>query len=494
MSLTALVGSLAYKLIQQNTAVPAARKAAASRAMAAMAKMIGGGFSSSGLFRTIKYTDAVEDAYKAVVWVYACVRTISDACALPGWKAYNVGKDGVLTPLPGHELEELFNNPNPYTSGADLIRDWAIDLQLAGLSYWETVFVQGKPYRLYRIRPDHLKPVPDSKHLVAEYEFQPGGTSTNIKFSPAEIVSFRYVDPLDPLGAIAPVEAARRVIQTQNSAEVWNKAIFDNMAVPGGVLEIPAEVLDTETRQNVKAELLENYTRAYVGTPMVLWGGMKWSPMSLDHTKLDFSKQSEEHKLAICAVMRVPPALVGANPDPTYSNHGTSRIALWEDLIIPHLDWLQGRINQRIAPFFSKDGKVQLRYDLSNIPAMRDSFIARVKVGVDLQALGFTRNEINARLALGFEDKPWGNAWWAPSTVTPITEESYEALLEYSQTPPAPAPAPAEPPVADDEEDTLDDDGQTADDAIDEEVVDDEGEKKKKKRERVRKPKKPALY
>ena len=495
MTLTALVGSLAYKLVQQNPAVPVERKAAVSRAMAALSKIIGGGFSTSGLFRTIKYVDAVEDAYKAIVWIYACVRTISDACAAPEWKAYEVSKSGALKPMPGHPLEELFKNPNPYTSGGDLIRDWAIDLQLAGLSYWETVFVQGVPYRLYRIRPDHLRPVPDSKHLVSAYEFSPGGTVVDVTFKPAEIVSFRYVDPLDPLGAIAPVEAARRVIQTQNSADVWNKAIFDNMAVPGGVLEIPAEVLDTETRQGVKAELLENYTRANVGSPMILWGGMKWSPMALDHSKLDFSKQSEEKKLAMCAVMRVPPALVGANPDPTYSNHGTSRIAFWEDLIIPHLDWLQGRVNQRIAPFFVKGGRrVELRYDLSNIPAMRDSFIARVKTAVDLHGIGFTRNEINKRLALGFEDTPWGAAWWAPSTLTPVTEDSYAALLEYNQNPPAPTK-----PLVDDteedstvEDDVLDDEEVEADDAVDEDVVDDEDSKKRSARRRM--PKRPALY
>ena len=175
-----------------------------------------------------------------------------------------------------------------------------------------------------------------------------------------------------------------------------------------------------------------------------------------------------------------------------------SRVAMWEDLIIPHMDWLQGRINQRLAPFFAKGGRrVELRYDLSNIPAMRDSFIARVKTAVDLHGIGFTPNQINKRLALGFEDTVWGDAWWAPSTLTPVTADSYTALLEYNQNPPAPAKPPTD--VEDDgeedatdvEDDVLDDEDVEADDTVDEDLVDDE--KKKQQRGR-RKPKKPALY
>lgn len=491
MNVATMIGALAYKMVSQNPAIPTAKKAAASRAMSALAKLMGGGFTSSGLFRTIKYVDAVNDAYKAVVWVYACVRTISDACASPTWKAFEVGKSGTLKPLPGHEAEVLIQNPNPFTSGADLIRDWAIDLQLAGLSYWEVVFVKGVPYRLFRIRPDHMHAVADARTQVSKYVFSPGGTTTDVDFAPEEIVRFRYVDPLDPFDAIAPVEAARRVIQTQNAAEVWNKAVFDNMAIPGGLLKIPAEVLDGETRQQVKEELMESYTRSNVGHPMVLWGGMEWSPMALDHTSLDFSKQSEENKIAVCAAMRVSPILVGANPDPTFSNYKVARLAFWEDFVIPHLDWIQSTLNQRITAFYSnRDGKqIQLRYDLSNIPAMRDSFIASVDTAQKLSMIGYTRNEINTRLQLGFQNVAWGDAWWAPSMVQPVTEESYGELLEYGK--PAaqlPAPEPQEDPAADDdpaddEVPTLDDDEEDADSSI-----------KGKKRNARRKPKKPTLY
>lgn len=501
MSVLQMVGALTQRLVKSNPVVPMRSKAATSRAMAGLARMMGAGFSNSGLFRSIKYHDAVEDAYKSVVWVYACVRTISDACAAPPWKAYSVRKSGTLKPLPGHELEEMFKNPNPFTSQSDLVRDWATDLQLAGLSFWEMVFVQRKPYRLYRIRPDHLHAKPDARNLVASFEFDPGGIEP-VSFLPQEIVSFRYLDPLDPLGAIAPVEAARRVIQTQNAAEVWNKAIFDNMAVPGGILKIPAEVLDHEDRAVVKEELLSEYTRDRVGRPMVLWGGMEWETIALEHAKVDFSSQMDSHKLSVCAVLRVPPVLVGANPDPTYSNYSVSRIAFWEDFVIPHLEWMQGTLNQRVAPFYSraegnKNGQIELRYDLSNIPAMRDSFIARIDTATKMWSIGCTRNEINKRLSLGLEDVEWGNAWWAPPMVQPITEETFTALLEYEEEPVQDPTAPVDDPNDDDTTDVPDDpeDDTTADDTAPD--AEDEAKSKKERallRMRRRKPRKPIVY
>jgi phage portal protein BeeE len=124
--------------------------------------------SRGGMFGSeVKFKDAVENAYRGLIWVYRCAKAVGESVGAPPWKVYQKGKTpDELKPIPDHPLEKLLSAPNPYMSGSEFFEAWAIYMQLAGECYWEIVPVQKKPYHLYPIRPDWMTPTPDPINFV----------------------------------------------------------------------------------------------------------------------------------------------------------------------------------------------------------------------------------------------------------------------------------------------------------------------------------------
>jgi hypothetical protein len=182
---------------------------------------------------------------------------------------------------------------------------------------------------------------------------------------------------------------------------------------------------------------------------------MDWKQMALSQQDMEWLNQRRMSKFEICGAMGVPPAIVGANEDPTYSNYEVARSAMWEDKIIPMLDGLQSKINAVLTPQYGEN--IIAKYDISDLPAMRKSFQEKVSTAQQLYNMGVPFNEINHRLRLGFSDLPWGDVWWAPAMLSPINSAEVEpaALPPGSNTDvdpltgkplPKPKPKPGEPP------------------------------------------------
>jgi HK97 family phage portal protein len=427
------------------------RKSQASAMGAAVFSGRISGSSSYSVDSGMSFKQAVESGYKGLVWVHRCVTATGSAVGSVPWKAYKKQKDGKLIWLPNHPAERLIERPNPYYTRRELMEAWSIYLQLAGASFLEIVFVNnGKmPYQLFMLRPDWMTPVPDPISHIKEYRMDAGG-GRKTTFEPHEIMHFKYLDPMNEYVGLSPLAAAARTIATEDAAIRWNKSIFDNSAVPNGVLKVPGTGLKKKERDELKGELEKEFTQDNLHRPMILWGGMEWEKMAMDAKDLDFLKQRELNKYEICAILECPPQIVGATVDPTYANYDVARTAWWEDGILTKLDWFQAKFNATVAPMFGDD--IEVRYDISDVPAMRSSFKEKVDTSKTLWMMGYPINSINKRVGLGFEDVAWGNAWWAPMNYMPITSD--EPSVDLTATPPTPpTKPPAMLPAQDDEVD-----------------------------------------
>ncbi len=390
-------------------------KSALSRTAPSLSLMFGGRQYSGG--KELNFKDAVSKGYKGLVWVYRCVNAYGDAIGSVPWKAYRL-VDGHEVPVPGHDLEKLLNNPNKFTTRQEFMSTFCCYLLLHGNVYMEIVYVQGKPFQLFHIRPDFVTPRPDPMLYVKDYEVKIGNKQP-IYFAPNECIHFKLVDPLNEYVGMSPLTAASRTVELEDSAMKWNLNLFANNAVPGGVLEVPAETLDNQEKHEILNSLEENYTGDGSHRPLVLWGGMKWTRMSLSQTDTDFVVQRRLSKYEICGVFGVPPAMIGANEDPTYSNHSSSRLSFWEDRVIGLLEWIQSKLNNALGPVYN-DG-VYIKYDISGVPAMRDNFANLVKTAKQLVDMGYNLNSVNHRLNLGMPEVAWGSVAWKPSSMVPVS-------------------------------------------------------------------------
>lgn len=393
-------------------------KSVASRMSVAVIGKSGSRYSSVG--ETMTFAEASKKGYKSLTWVRRCINVIGDALGSVPWKVYKQLPDGRLREIVNHPLAKLLNQPNQFFTRKEFYFALSAQLNLCGNSFLEIVSVNKKPFEMFLLDPTKIKPVPDLQTYLDHYLADPGPGHEAIKLPIADVMHFKYYDPENQYVGCSPLSSARKTVDLEHAAITWNQGIFDNSAVPGGILKVPANTLRPQERAKLKEEVETGFTKENIGKPMILWGGMEWESITLSQQDIEFLRQRQVNKYEICAVFGVPPQMVGANEDPTYANYDVARQSFWEDRIIPELDWLQIMFQNKLAPYYGTD--LLVMPDISGIPALQKSFAQKVDTARTMYTMGYPANELNRRLKLGMADLKWGDVWWAPMNMMPVDD------------------------------------------------------------------------
>jgi len=400
--------------------------------------------ASTPTWSSLGYRDYVKEGYQSLIWVYRCVREISEAVSSVPWKTFKVAEDGTRIPVPGHKFEQLLKRPNDIMSGPAFFDAWTTFFMLSGNSFVEIVRRgvennQGEPLELFPLRPDFMKVVPDPKLFVSGYILEVQGVK--ISYRPDEIIHWKLIDPLNDHVGMAPSRAGARIIDTENSAIGWNKVMLENAAQPSGMLVIPeGKRLSPIQKLFLKEQLDNKFSRANAHRPMLLENGITWEQMSISQRDMEFSTLRKMNAIEICALFGTPPELVGAGDRPKFENYKIARLSFWEETVITILDQLKAGMNMHIAPLYGD--RIEIGYDITNIPAMRSVFTEKVETASKLADLGYSLNQINRRLNLGFEDVEWGDEPLVPGTLVPIMAVISGETLDTGDGEPKPKPEP----------------------------------------------------
>lgn len=422
-----------------------------------MAQWFGGGNRRAGLMglspvwtgtQNLSFIQASNKGYKAIVWVRACVDLWGKSLGAADWKVYKRGTD---TPIPGHELELLMRRPNPFQDKSEFFQTFAGNMALAGNDYWEKVVVTNrgtgsgklKVKQLWHMRPDWVAPVPDPVNFISGYLLN-SPVAQNVDIDARRLIHFKYYDPLNPYVGISPISSAYRSLFAEEGAAEWNQGLLDNYAQPSGILSTDSTIVPDD-RDRLKDEVDQAYTGGNRFSPMVLWGGLKWQQIALTHTDIQFLQQKIVNKEELCAILNTPAVLVGAVADPSYSNAGAARLSFWEDRVDPMLGWIAAKLDMEIVqPYYGED--IELRYDISNVPAFRKALAEKTNTAKTLVSMGFPLNDVNSKLHLGMAPVPWGDVAWMPTSVMPVDEDNVDRLLGEDPADAANGPA-GSPPV-----------------------------------------------
>jgi len=391
--------------------------------------------------------NAITSGLKASNWVYACIRRKAAAIASVPWHVEQQTKNGDWERIRNHPLEILLAKANTFMSGQDLFERLVYHLDLGGNALWyiNTVGsgVNEKPFELYPLHPDKIKPVPSVDGWIQYYEYkiQPGNPE---KLDPRKIVHLMYPDPSSIFWGISPLQAAARVVDTDNEAVDWNKASLQNRAVTSGVFSTPADLIVTgDQYDELKSQVWDQHVgSSNAGAPWVVTGGMQWTPMGMTPQEMDFLESRKFHVSEIAAVFGVPVVLLSLERT-TYNNMTTARTIFWEDTIIPLLVDIQETLNLSLVRWWdpaasdmAQPNNLRVMYDLSNVPALQDNLVQKVQTATHLYNMGVPFNDINQRLNLGFNDIPGGESpkpsfgfmSSKPHEVKALTEEEKTAL------------------------------------------------------------------
>jgi HK97 family phage portal protein len=351
-------------------------------------------------------------AYSQVVWVYACVSTIATAIAGAPLRIYRQTANSIEE-ISDCRLARLLSDVNPHISSYDLWEATASFLELSGNCYWEIERDDdGTPIAIYPMRPDHVKIVPDRADFVKGYLYEVNGRTVSLDAN--EVIHFRYFNPASEYYGLGPIAAIRNSIIIDQYSVAYNKAFFKNGARPGGVLETDSSIGD-DTFNRLRKQWEEGHkgtTRAH--RIAVLEDGLKYKPVSLSPRDMEFLRQRKMCREEICAVFKVPPALVGVYEYANYANAEHQNRSFWQKTIVPRLRKLEHKLNNSFVPLCERspaeeDVKWFVQFDTSAVDALKENEDIKTQVQERLVRSGImTINEIRRQENL--PPVPWGDS------------------------------------------------------------------------------------
>lgn len=379
------------------------------------------------------------EGYQVNVIGFKCVSLISRACAGIPW---DLKKKSTGVEIESHPLLDLIKKPNPIQGQSGFIEALIAYYMIAGNSYVEANVVgSGPPTELWPIRPDKMKIIPGRFGLPEAYEFTAQSKKIIFPSDPitgqSNILHMKTFHPTDPWYGMSPIEAAVYSIDQHNESGKWNTALLQNSAVPSGALVVkqdssnPMGVLTAPQLNNIREEVHAKYASGKnAGRIMILEGGMDWRQMGLNAKDMDWLEGRKMSAREICLTHGVPPIMLNIPGDSTFSNYKEARVALYEDTIIPLMDYVADEFNKWLTPRFGDD--LVLCYDKDQIEALAEK---RMDMFAKLETISYiTDNE--KRLAVGYDPVDGGDVLLKQSSLVPISDIT-DPPEPVPQTPPA---------------------------------------------------------
>lgn len=338
------------------------------------------------------------EGYHGNAIIYSCIARKAETAAVAPLRAYTGQHDEPKMLPDAHPLARLVRRPNRYMSWYELQELLITYLELDGNAYLVKVrrTPRGPVEALFPLRPDCVRPVAKGGELLG-YVYETDGGKT--PYLPEEMIDVKYPNPLDVLEGLgrgrSPLMAAAYVGDVDNATTKFLKQFFDNAVVPFGLLKSKQKLVDSEVAR-IRARIRAQYAgMSHWGDVMILDADAEYQRLGLSMQELGFEHLDARNEARICSVLKVPPILVGAKVGldrSTFANYGEARTSFWEDTIGPLYLRFENQLNLQLAEPDFQDA--WLRYDFSNVPALRKDQTATWETAVRAFLGGVaTRNE-----------------------------------------------------------------------------------------------------
>lgn len=350
-----LLGALsnAARTATTNTPVPFASRAAAY---------------SRGLFGSNRGMTAQLDAMGSVSTLFAIVNRTAKAEAGVEWKLYRKAKSGKKedrVEVAAHAALDLWNRPNPFYTQSEFVEAGAQHKQLTGEQWW--VIAQHEsvnlPLELWPVRPDRMRPVPDPESFLSGYMYI-GPDGQEIALRKEDVIFIRTPHPTDPYRGIGPVQALLTDLDAVRYSAEWNRNFFLNSAEPGGIIEVPTHLGDTEFD-----ELRERWNEQHKGVAnahrvAILEHG-KWIDRKYTQRDMQFVELRNVGRETIREAFGFPKSMTGAVDDVNRANAEAGEVMFGRWLVVPDLEAVKDALNHRLLPLYGATGQ-GLEFDYVN--------------------------------------------------------------------------------------------------------------------------------
>lgn len=386
------------------------------------------------------------NAYTKYDLVYACISTTARAISQVPLRLMSPvpGQKGVWEAVGDHPVQLLVNNPNRLTDRYKFVESVVSFLLLDGNTFI-IHFPPGKglPDSLHVVRKNFIKPVRGEKTNNLEgwvYNPSHGGqeAGNSIPLEIEDVTHVAFWNPNDSVMGASPIKAGNIPITTDYEAAKYNKVFFDQGAVPGGVLHTDQR-LSRQAFERIKQQFEARHEGgANAHKVAVLEQGLKYAQMGLSHKDMEFMDLREFNESRILQVFGMKKTILSVNKNLNRATAKEEKKDWWTGTNIPLMKLVASALTRGLLP----GSNMELRFDTSNVEALHEHFSDKVKTAETLHKIGFSANEINERLHLGFEEAEWRKYWYVPANTVRVDSDG---TIASPVVHPGPTPNPESP-------------------------------------------------
>lgn len=401
--------------------------------------------------------DILDKSYSKSELVYICISTTARAISQVPLMLGVVDRNGDWEEVPPGVTfwYDVLRRPNYLQDYYTFIESIISYLLLDGNVWIVQYPLQDvDPFSLWVLQKKHMSAIRDraSGQLIG-WNYRPG-PGVNLRLEMKDVAHVFFWNPYDPIMGLAPIDAGSMSIVTDYKAAKFNQVFFDQGASIGGVLSTEQGLTDRQI-DRLKKEIENKYTGYDQAHRMLLLdGGLKFSQTSPSHKDMMFPEMRNLDKERILQIFGMKKAVISVTDDLNRATAWQQERSWWRSTNLPIMNMIADALN---FTFFEAEG-LEARFDTSTVEALQIDFADKVETATKLAELGFTANEINEKLELGFGVQPWRDYAWIENSKRPLgadapaVEEEEPPELPPAQAPPQ-LPAPEEEP---EEDETID--------------------------------------
>jgi HK97 family phage portal protein len=346
-------------------------------------------------------------------------------------------KTKALVELPDHDLNALFENPNPLQSWTEFIEQVVGFKLITGNTYIHAIGpkngVNAGLVKEMWVVPSQIVSIVAGDKMQPVKAFEIKG-DRSVVLDPREVIHLKYWSPNYSQGTwlygVSPIQAARRVVTKSNSSYDASVGSFQNMGAQGILTPEPtvgqAEL--TEEQQEMLEQRFKKKTGPKnAGRPLISGIPLKWQQTGMSPVDLNIIESDRMDLRTLCNIYHVPSELFNDAANKTYSNTKEAGTAVYTNAVIPEINLIRNALNNRINS--SIGDKIFIDYDTSMISELQDdlAMMTTALAGAWWLTVNERRDIMNFPVR---ENEPMSDQLLIPAGLLPMNVDVEDAALD----------------------------------------------------------------
>lgn len=303
-------------------------------------------------------------AYGDNVWLYRAVLSIAMEIGGTDFKLRRLTKGGEYEYVTKHQALETLRLPQPTAGGKTMLTGMLLKvvtgmhLMLNGEAFWlleKRLKIGGAPTFVMPLLSQnmHLQIAPDGE--VMEYTYRLG--TQEYRLDPMDVVHFKIPDPENFYRGHSPVQGIRYAVDTNKEADVRNFKLFQNNAVPSGIITTKGMVNQPQI-DLVKAQWRQMYGGAdNAGKTAVVPDGMDFKTIQQSNQEMQYVEGKELTRDEVLAAYGVGLEIIGKTESQTRANADASIFVFERFGVAPFLNLMRDALStDYLVAFPGRDG------------------------------------------------------------------------------------------------------------------------------------------